>query len=97
MLIQASIATTENTIKLFDRSCSQKVISIWQDVWSIGKIAMHRSGKHAGNFLKKKKHYDGCSIRVVDCSIRVFRFLAAFRLTHQKYNFNPPLVILSKD
>ena len=47
-----SMATTENThynIKLFDRSCSQKVISIWQDVWSNGKIAVHRSRKHTGN------------------------------------------------
>ena len=86
-----NVATTdsENThynIKLCDRSCSQKVISIWQDVWSNGKIAVHRSRKHTGNFLKK--NYDGCSIRVVecsirvvDCSIRVFRFLAAFRLS----------------
>ena len=76
-----NVATTENThynIKLFDRSCSQKAISIWQDVWCNAKIAVHRSRKHTGNFLKK--HYDGCSIRVVDCSIRVFRFLATFRL-----------------
>ena len=39
------VATTENThynITPFDRSCSQKVISIWQDVWSNGKIAVHR-------------------------------------------------------
>ena len=51
-----NVATTENTyynIKLFDRSCSQKVISIWQDVWSNGKIVVHRSRKHTGNFLKK--------------------------------------------
>ena len=40
-------------IKPFDRSCSQKVISIWQDVWNNGKIAVHRSRKHTGNFLKK--------------------------------------------
>ena len=81
-MLTSNVATTENThynIKLFDRSCSQKVISIWQDVWSNGKIAVHRSRKHTGNFLKK--HNDGCSIRVVDCSIRVFRFLAAFRLS----------------
>ena len=54
-----NVATTENThynIKLFDRSCSQKVISIsaWQDVWSNGKIAVHRSRKHTDNFLKEK-------------------------------------------
>ena len=76
-----NVATTENThynIKLFDRSCSQQVINIWQDVWSNGKIAVHRLRKHTGNFLEKC--YDGCSIRVVDCSIREFRFLAAFRL-----------------
>ena len=51
-----NVATTENThynIKLFGRSCSQKVISIWQDVWSNGKIAVHRSRKLTGNFLKK--------------------------------------------
>ena len=51
-----NVATTENThynIKLFDRNCSQKVISIWQDVWSNGKIAVLRSKKHTGNFLKK--------------------------------------------
>ena len=78
-----NVATTENThyniIKVFDKSCSQKVISIWQDVWSNGKIAVHRSRKHTGIFLKT--HYDGCSIRVVDCSIRVCQFLAAFRLS----------------
>ena len=51
-----NVATTENThynIKLFDRSCSQKVISIRQDVWSNGKIAVHRSRNHTGNFLNK--------------------------------------------
>ena len=51
-----NVATTENThyyIKLFDRSCSQKVISIWQDVWSNGKIAVHKKRKHTSNFLKK--------------------------------------------
>ena len=40
-----NVATNENThynFKLFDRSCSQKVISIWQDVWGNGKIAVHR-------------------------------------------------------
>ena len=77
------VATTENThynFKPFDRSCSQKTIIIWQDVWSNGKIAVHRPRKHTSNFLKKQQHYDGCSIRVVDCSIRVFRFLATFRL-----------------
>ena len=40
-----NVATTENNhynIKLFDRGCSQKVNSIWQDVWSNGKIAVHR-------------------------------------------------------
>ena len=42
-------------------------------------IVVHKSRKHTGNL--KKKHYDGCSIRVVDCSIRVFQFLAAFRLS----------------
>ena len=50
------VATTENThynIKLFDRCCSQKVISIWQDVWSNDKIAVCRSRKHTGNVLKK--------------------------------------------
>ena len=50
-----NVATTENThynIKLFDKSCSQKVIGIWQDVWSNGKIAVHKSRKHTGNFLK---------------------------------------------
>ena len=67
-----NVATTENThyniIELFDRSCPQKVISMWQDVWSNGKIEVHRSRKHTGNFLK---NIDRCSIRVVDCSIRV--------------------------
>ena len=51
-----NVATTENThynIKPFDRSCSQKVISIWQDVRSNG-IAAHRSRKHTSNFLGKK-------------------------------------------
>ena len=51
-----NVATTENThynIKPFDRSCPQKMISIWQDVWNNGKIAVHRSRKHTGNFLKK--------------------------------------------
>ena len=51
-----NVVTTENShynIKLSDRSCSQKVISIWQDVWSNGKIAVHRSRKDTGNFLKK--------------------------------------------
>ena len=40
------VATAENAhynIKLFDRRYSQKVISVWQDVWSDGKIAVNRS------------------------------------------------------
>ena len=37
------VATTENTHYEFDRSCSQKIISIWQGVWSNGKMAVYRS------------------------------------------------------
>ena len=43
------VATTENihyNIKPFDRSCYQKVIRIWPDVWSNGKIAVHTSQKN---------------------------------------------------
>ena len=29
------------------------MISIWQDVWSNGKIVVHRSRKHTGNFFEK--------------------------------------------
>ena len=51
-----NVATTEipTMVKLFDRSCSQTVISIWQDVWSNGKIAVHRSRKYWQ--LLEKKH-----------------------------------------
>ena len=50
------VAATENTyynIKPFDRSCSQTAISISQDVWSNGKIAVHRSRKY-WQLLEKK-------------------------------------------
>ena len=70
-----NVATTEIPTIILNY-LTQKVISMWQDVWSNDKIRMHRPRKHTGNFLEK--YYDECSIRVVDCSIRVFRFFGSF-------------------